>query len=188
MAKKKIKNKSLLLIMEGNLQKDCKNTKAKNRRLRKIRNNIVNKEYVHVITSVLKYDREQVLEKEKRERIQQKEMEMKKQHIHANKMEFLKQWKSFYNGCAMMMPMHFVWSFGSLYFLSPVDLDKDSSYRYNYIWYSPDYANGNNMIHPYYGTCKELFKPFWGRDKGLHTPLDYCGNLVTFSCEEYVKK
>ena len=50
-----------------------------------------------------------------------------------------------------------------------------------YIWSDPDY-NGDNTIRPLAGTFDEYFKGYFGRDKGIHRIIDYCGPNVSILC------
>jgi hypothetical protein len=76
----------------------------------------------------------------------------------------------------------FTWSFGMLFLLETPNG--------NYEWDDPDYG-GDNTIKPYHGTYENWIEenhiPF-GRSKGEHVILDYCGPEVRILEEEQGEK
>lgn len=69
----------------------------------------------------------------------------------------------------------FTWNFGNKFFIETSEG--------NYVWSDPDY-NGDNVINKYDGEYKDWIKDEaipYGRDKGYHTILEYCGNEVIFN-------
>lgn len=70
---------------------------------------------------------------------------------------------------------HFTWGFGQEFLL---EIDGEF-----YVWSDRDY-DGDNVITRYEGNPGDFTQPgFKGRDKGLHSILDYCGSDVLFlSC------
>lgn len=111
---------------------------------------------------------------------------VRKKEIDAeNKMgEQNRLWKTFYDGQGYMMSMDFTWSFCHLYFVSPVDPEKNPDYKYNYVLSSSEYPNGNNTIRPFYGTIGDFYGDSFGRDKGKHIVKFFCKG-VTFVADEY---
>lgn len=69
----------------------------------------------------------------------------------------------------------FTWNFGNKFLLKEL---KTGNY---FVWSDPDYS-GDNTIEPFSGNPRNFtHEGFCGRDKGVHTIRNYCGENVIFS-------
>ena len=129
--------------------------------------------------------RQRMLEANEREDARKKEIELAKQRElerEAMTAEQKRLWSTFYDGKGFNMLMDFTWYFNHQYFVSPMDMDlkENCGYKYNYVWSNADYNNGDNTIRPFEGTMKDFFGNSYGRDKGKHIVLQYCGTKTKF--------